>query len=266
MVDRARLENERTNVPRVRIPLSPPFSPIYARGGRIVGLVRRFAKPLGKQFPREFESLPPRQFPPIGIRLSGDCFVAEGRPSYEAILRGPKQGYDGYLRYDGSNVVSKYVHFSMLRIQPYTKDGNTMIRNSLIMIGMAVSMMACASEAWYLDGLWDGSAMMGTDTWHLVELNGQAIDADVQVTMQYESNNMVGNGFCSVYRVAPSMTSPTTFRIETIATLEASCPEQHQANEQAFWEALRATTHIQRTAEQLLFLSDEEHTMLVFAP
>ena len=74
MVDRARLENERTNVPRVRIPLSPPFSPIYARGGRIVGLVRRFAKPLGKQFPREFESLPPRQSPPTGNYLSGDCF------------------------------------------------------------------------------------------------------------------------------------------------------------------------------------------------
>lgn len=37
-----------------------------ARGGRIVGLVRRFAKPLGKQFPREFESLPPRQSPPTG--------------------------------------------------------------------------------------------------------------------------------------------------------------------------------------------------------
>lgn len=45
-----------------------------ARGGRIVGLVRRFAKPLGKQFPREFESLPPRQLPPTGIHLSGDCF------------------------------------------------------------------------------------------------------------------------------------------------------------------------------------------------
>jgi hypothetical protein len=27
VVDRARLENERTNVPRVRIPLSPPVSP-----------------------------------------------------------------------------------------------------------------------------------------------------------------------------------------------------------------------------------------------
>ena len=30
-------------------------------GGRIVGLVRRFAKPLGEQSPRGFESLPPRQ-------------------------------------------------------------------------------------------------------------------------------------------------------------------------------------------------------------
>ena len=33
-------------------------------GGRIVGLVRRFAKPLGEQSPREFESLPPRQLTP----------------------------------------------------------------------------------------------------------------------------------------------------------------------------------------------------------
>lgn len=42
-----------------------------ARGGRIVGLVRRFAKPLRKQFLREFESLPPRQSPPTGIACWG---------------------------------------------------------------------------------------------------------------------------------------------------------------------------------------------------
>ena len=48
-----------------------------ARGGRIVGLVRRFAKPLGKQFPREFESLPPRQSPSTGNSCRGFCFYNE---------------------------------------------------------------------------------------------------------------------------------------------------------------------------------------------
>ena len=44
-------------------------------GGRIVGLVRRFAKPLRKQFLREFESLPPRQFPPTGHSCRGIAFI-----------------------------------------------------------------------------------------------------------------------------------------------------------------------------------------------
>jgi hypothetical protein len=43
----------------------PPPPSRTIRGGRIVGLVRRFAKPLGEQSPRGFESLPPRHVLPV---------------------------------------------------------------------------------------------------------------------------------------------------------------------------------------------------------
>jgi len=184
-----------------------------------------------------------------------------------------------HLRYDGAQTATGAVRDAGISCMPicgtvcepnaplHTKGYlNTMKPNTIIiMLGMAMLVSTCAQSEWWLDGLWDGAPMMGSDVWHLVALNGQAIDAEVRATMQYENNNLVGEGFCMVYRVAPYVTSATTFRIDQVATFDVPCPEPRMADAQAFLVALQATTHIQRTDNTLLFLSDQEQALLVFA-
>jgi len=138
-----------------------------------------------------------------------------------------------------------------------------MIRRMIVGLAMTLTLMACGIAETFMVGLWDGSEMMGTAPWYLVELNGTPVE-NVSVTVQYENNNLVGNGFCNVYRVAPYHTSSTAIQIDDVAAMNSTCTDVVMQYEQVYFVALRATTHITVFDGKLLFQSDQGQTLLMF--
>ncbi|MFM7679599.1 MAG: META domain-containing protein, partial [Roseiflexaceae bacterium] len=100
---------------------------------------------------------------------------------------------------------------------------------------------------------------------HLVELNGAPVDR-TDVTIQYENLNLVGDGFCAVYRIAPVMTSTHTIRIDTVATPQQACAADDRQHEDDYIAALIATTSIAVVDNTLVFRSAADQPVLVFAP
>lgn len=138
-----------------------------------------------------------------------------------------------------------------------------MTRRKMIWLAMTLALPACGIAETFMVGLWDGSEIMGTDPWYLVERNGSAVDG-AMVTVQYENNNLVGNGFCNVYRVAPFHTSSKAIKIDNVAAMRTICTDDLMALEEEHFEALYATTSITVQEGKLLFQSDEGHNLLIF--
>jgi heat shock protein HslJ len=138
-----------------------------------------------------------------------------------------------------------------------------MIRRMIVGLAMSLTLMACGIAETFMVGLWDGSEMMGTAPWYLVELNGSVVE-NISVTVQYENNNLVGNGFCNVYRVAPYHTSSTAIQIDDIAAMRTICIDDLMAYEHEYFVALQDTTHIIVHDGKLLFQSDQGQTLLMF--
>jgi heat shock protein HslJ len=145
----------------------------------------------------------------------------------------------------------------------HRKEMSSMMRRMIVLMAMALTLTACGIDEVFLVGLWDGSEIMGTNTWYLVELNGNPVE-NVKVTVQYETNNLTGNGFCNWYRVAPYVTSATAIKIDDVATMNTTCIDELITSEQAYFVALRATTHITVHDGKLLFQSDQGQTLLMF--
>jgi len=112
---------------------------------------------------------------------------------------------------------------------------------------------------------WDGTDVMGSTVWHLVELNGTPVDR-TDVTIQYEHLNLAGHGFCADYRIAPVSTSADTIRIDTVATPQQACAADAMQHESDYIAALIATTSITAVANNLVFRSATGQPVLVFAP
>ena len=133
---------------------------------------------------------------------------------------------------------------------------------AIVVTGLCLS--ACA-EVVGSEPQWDGSDVMGTAEWHLVTLNGSPV-ARTDVTIQYENLNLVGAGFCAVYRIAPVSTSADTIRIDTVATPQHACAADDRKHEDDYIAALIATTKIAVVTDTLVFTSADGQPVLVFAP
>ncbi len=148
---------------------------------------------------------------------------------------------------------------------PSSKQRPTMwCRIWIAIIVAAVSLSACA-EIVGTEPQWDGTDVMGSAVWYLIELNGAPVDR-TDVTIQYENLNLAGNGFCAVYRIAPVMTADQTIRIDTVATPPQACAADAMQHERDYIAALMATTSITVVDNTLVFRSAADQTMLVFAP
>jgi|GEM_PF-2260697 heat shock protein HslJ len=145
----------------------------------------------------------------------------------------------------------------------HSKEMSIMMRRMIVLWAMAVAVTACGIDEVFMVGLWDGSEIMGSAPWYLVELNGNPVE-NVTVTVQYENNNLAGYGFCNWYRVAPYHTSSTAIHIDDVATMNTTCTDERMTYEQAYVEALRATTQITVHDGKLLFQSDQGQTLLMF--
>lgn len=131
---------------------------------------------------------------------------------------------------------------------------------AIVMIG--VLLVACTRTNW-TERQWDGTDIMGTDAWRLVELNGTPLDTHT-VTIQVEELNLVGQGFCAIYRIAPVITTAGTIRIDQIASPHSTCTAQDTQYERDYFAALTATTQITRTADALVFSATDGQIVLRF--
>lgn len=132
----------------------------------------------------------------------------------------------------------------------------------VLLIGMCLS--ACADIV-ASESQWDGSDVMGSTVWHLVELNGAPVTR-TDVTIQYENLNLAGDGFCAVYRIAPVTTGEHTTRIDTIATPPHDCAPADTQHERDYMAALMATTAIAVVDHNLVFYAAAGQPVLVYAP
>jgi heat shock protein HslJ len=137
-------------------------------------------------------------------------------------------------------------------------------RGWIAILVMGLCLSACA-EIISTEPQWDGSDVMGSTVWYLVELNGDPVER-TDVTIQYENLNLAGNGFCAVYRIAPVTTGAETIRIDTVATPPQECAADDTQHERDFIAALIATTTIAVVDNNLVFRSATGQSVLVFAP
>jgi putative lipoprotein len=123
---------------------------------------------------------------------------------------------------------------------------------------MSLFLMACSATA-----NTSPTQIIGTDEWHLTQLNGTAISTPV-VTLQLTENSIGGQGFCNSYH-GPLKINDTTVTLDNIASTRRMCVDEGvMQQEQAYFAALTATTQFKRNGAQLQLLDANNTVVLVF--
>lgn len=100
--------------------------------------------------------------------------------------------------------------------------------------------------------------LVGTE-WQLIQLGGRTIrpaGGSFTVTFLAEGNRLTGVGACNRLTGSYSTDESRTLRIGPVASTRMACPEG--SDEEAFIEALEATTHYDMDGPLLLLLADGE--------
>lgn len=123
---------------------------------------------------------------------------------------------------------------------------------------MSLFLMACSTTT-----NTNPTQIIGTDEWHLTQLNGTVITTPV-VTMQLTDSTIGGQGFCNSYHTQIVVTGET-IKLDTIASTRKMCVEDGvMQQEQAYFAALTLSTHVVRNGSQLQFLDVYNTVLLVF--
>ena len=100
--------------------------------------------------------------------------------------------------------------------------------------------------------------LVGTE-WQLIRLGGRTIrpaEGSYTVTFLAEGNRLTGVGACNRLSATYSADASRALHISPVATTRMACPES--SDEEAFVEALEATTHYVMGGPLLLLLADGE--------
>ena len=123
---------------------------------------------------------------------------------------------------------------------------------------MSLFLMACSTTT-----NTNPTQIIGTDEWHLTQLNGTAITTPV-VTMQLTDTTIGGQGFCNSYH-GPLTINGNTIKLDNLASTRKMCVEDGvMQQEQAYFAALTATTHVALSGTPLQFLDANNTVVLVF--
>jgi heat shock protein HslJ len=107
-------------------------------------------------------------------------------------------------------------------------------------------------------------SIIGNAEWHLTQLNGTAITTPV-VTLQLTDTTLGGQGFCNSYH-GPLTVTGNTIKLDNLASTRKMCVEDGvMQQEQAYFAALTATTHVALSGTQLQLLDANNTVVLVFA-
>lgn len=127
-----------------------------------------------------------------------------------------------------------------------------------MLITISLFLMACSTTT-----NTNPTQIIGTDEWHLTQLNGTAITTPV-VTMQLTDTTIGGQGFCNSYH-GPLTINGNTIKLDNLASTRKMCVEDGvMQQEQAYFAALTATTHVALSGTQLQFLDANNTVVLVF--
>lgn len=100
--------------------------------------------------------------------------------------------------------------------------------------------------------------LVGTE-WQLIQLGGRTIrsaEGSFTVTFLAEGNRLAGIGACNRLSATYSADESRALHIGPVAATRMACPEG--SDEEAFVEALEATTHYDMDGPLLLLLADGE--------
>ena len=125
-------------------------------------------------------------------------------------------------------------------------------------LSMSLFLMACSTPS-----TTNPAQIIGTTEWHLTQLNGTAITTPV-VTLQLTDTTIGGQGFCNSYH-GPLTVTGNTIKLENLASTRKMCVEDGvMQQEQAYFAALTATTHVALSGTQLQLLDANNTVVLVF--
>jgi len=128
-----------------------------------------------------------------------------------------------------------------------------------MLITVSLFLMACSTNSAATP-----AAIIGNAEWHLTQLNGTAITTPV-VTLQLTDTTLGGQGFCNSYH-GPLIIDGNTIKLDTLASTRKMCVEDGvMQQEQAYFAALTATTHVALNGAQLQLLDANNTVVLVFA-
>jgi heat shock protein HslJ len=123
---------------------------------------------------------------------------------------------------------------------------------------MSLFLMACSTLS-----TTNPAQIIGTTEWHLTQLNGTAITSPL-VTLQLTDTTLGGQGFCNSYH-GPLAVTGNTIKLENLASTRKLCGEDGvMQQEQAYFAALTATTHVALNGSQLQLLDANNTVLLVF--
>lgn len=127
-----------------------------------------------------------------------------------------------------------------------------------MLITISLFLMACSTNSSATP-----TAIIGNTEWHLTQLNGTVITTPV-VTLQLTDTTLGGQGFCNSYH-GPLIIDGNTIKLDTLASTRKMCVEDGvMQQEQAYFAALTATTHVALSGTQLQFLDANNTVVLVF--
>ena len=123
---------------------------------------------------------------------------------------------------------------------------------------MSLFLIACSTPS-----TTSPAQIIGTAEWHLTQLNGTAITTPI-VTLQLTDATISGKGFCNSYH-GPLTINGNTIKFDSIASTRRMCVEDGvMQQEQAYFAALTATTHVALSGTQLHLLDASNTVVLVF--
>ncbi len=137
----------------------------------------------------------------------------------------------------------------------------------MLILTLSALIAGCAPLGAVQGGTHDDTPDAGIDldgtTWTLIEMNGEAVTADAEATLDFAADQVSGIAFCNRF-FGPYEQDGTALSFGMLGSTMMACPDMEREGE--YLEALATVAGYRVDADNLVLTDADENAVLVFSP
>jgi len=137
----------------------------------------------------------------------------------------------------------------------------------MLILTLSALIAGCAPLGTVLSGTDDDTAAAGIDldgtTWTLIKMNGEAVTADAEASLDFATGQINGTAFCNRF-FGPYEQDGTALSFGMLGSTMMACPDMEHESE--YLAALGTVAGYRMDANNLVLTDADENAVLIFSP